>query len=115
MNGFSCAITLVRSNPAHIMTQTDKSSFVEKTTDIIPVLLFPCYISKGKTKAFAQLFVHQEADICFLMQTQEFHIHKIYSYFILNYFYTKSLQHKIQKVIEIKITIYNIIYKSENC
>ena len=71
MNGFSCAI-----QSAQIMTQTDESSFVEETTDIIPVRLFPCYISKGKTKAFAQLFVHQEADICFLMQTQEFHIHK---------------------------------------
>ena len=76
MNGLSCAIIVVQSNPAQIMVQTDKFSFVEETTDIIPVCLFPCYILKGKTKAFAQLFVHQEADICFLMQTQEFHIHK---------------------------------------
>ena len=69
MNGFSCAIIVVQSSPAQIMTQTDKSSFVDEMTDIFPVLLFPCHISKGKTKACSPPFVHQETDICFLVQS----------------------------------------------
>ena len=44
MNGFSCAIIVVQSSPAQIMTQTDKSSFVDEMTDIFPVLLFSCHI-----------------------------------------------------------------------
>ena len=67
IDGCNCAIQSCTDYDA----DRSISSFVEERIDIIRVLLFPCHMSKGKTKACAQL-VHEETDICFLIQTWHF-------------------------------------------